>query len=735
MTRAKIQPTHLRRNAYVYVRQSTKHQVQHHLESQQRQYELSRLAADLGYPQERIVVIDDDLGISASGRNDRTGFERLVSDVALGRAGIVLGLEVSRLARNNRDWYELLDLCAMKDTLIADADGTYDPATYNDRLLLGLKGTMSEAELHILKGRMLAGMRHKAAKGELRFRLPAGYEFDEVGSIIKTSDEEVAHFIELLFEKAVEVGSISGVSKHLLHEGLRMPRREFRGGSIRWEQPYYRAVYLMLTNPIYAGTYAFGRSSVVRDIDSDGKRKTRRVRKAIAQWDVILHDHHPAYVSREEFDRIQAMMARNRPAARDEASKALREGSALLQGIVRCGRCGRSMTVRYHATAGRPASPHYCCLAALAQRRAGVCQSMGGRRIDEAVSAAFLDMLSDQQLEIELAVLRKLEQSDDAVAQQIELQIERARYEAGRAERQYNSVEPENRVVARSLETRWNEALVRVEDLERQLAERKRQMATPLSVSEERLLRELAQDLPRLWSQEAITDKDRKALLRAAIDEVQLRKEDRVVNAKIIWKGGAISETSIQLIRLAPPRATPADLVALVRELAKRYSDTQIAGILVRRRIKTPKRHLTFTARHVGDLRRLNDIPRCPDPAPDPAGPTYTVEQTAKMFNVTPPTVYYWLKLGVLVGEQITEQAPWSVRVTEADRARLVTTAPPGWRSLMEAATDLGMSKQTLLNWVKAGKINYVYVVRGRRSGLRIDVNSATKRKQQRLFE
>jgi DNA invertase Pin-like site-specific DNA recombinase len=735
MKPAKLQPTHLRRNAYVYVRQSTKHQVQQHLESQQRQYELTRLAAELGYPQERIVVIDDDLGISASGRGERNGFERLVSDVALGRAGIVLGLEVSRLARNNRDWYELLDLCAMKDTLIGDADGMYDPSAYNDRLLLGLKGTMSEAELHILKGRMLAGMRHKAAKGELRFRLPAGYEFDEAGNIVKTSDEEAAHFVELLFAKAFEIGSISGVCKYLLHEGLCMPRRDHRGGGIRWEQPYYRAVYLMLTNPIYAGTYVYGRSAIVNDVDADGRHKSRRLLKAVAQWDVILHDHHPAYVSRGDFERIQAMVARNRPATRDEASKALREGAALLQGIVRCGHCGRSMTVRYHATAGRSGAPQYCCHAAWAQRRAGICQSMGGRRIDEAVSSVFVDMLSDGKLEIELAALRKSEQSDDAVVQQIELQIERARYEAGRAERQYNCVEPENRIVARSLETRWNEALARVDELERLLAERNRQMAMPLTADEERLLRELARDLPRLWSHETVTDKDRKALLRAAIDEVQLRKEDRIVHAKIIWKGGATSETSIQLIRLAPPPPTPPDLVALIRELAKRHSDAQIAGILVRRRIKTPKKHVPFTARHVSALRRSYDIPRCPDPVPDADGPTYTVEQTAKIFSVNPATVYYWLKLGVLIGEQVAPQAPWSIRVTDADRARLATAAPPGWRTIAQAAAELGTSKQTLLNWVKAGKIKYVYVVRGRRSGLRLDLNSAPQRTQRQLFE
>jgi DNA invertase Pin-like site-specific DNA recombinase len=734
MTTSKIKSIHLTRNAYVYVRQSTHHQVQHHLESQQRQYELTQLAAQWGFAPDHVVVIDDDLGVSASGRAERVGFERLVADVALGRAGIVLGLEVSRLARNNRDWYELLDLCAMRETLIGDADGIYDPAAYNDRLLLGLKGTMSEAELHILKARMLAGLRHKAAKGELRFRLPAGYEFDDEGAIVKTSDEQVTQFIELLFEKLFELGSISGVAKYLLHEGLRFPRRARSGGAIRWEVPYYRAVFTMITNPIYAGTYAFGRSEFVTDIDASGARKVRRRFKTMASWDVVLHNHHAAYISWETFQRIQQMVERNRPSHRNEASTTLREGAALLQGIVRCGRCGRPMTVRYHGRSGR-AVPQYGCMTALAQKRAPVCQTMGGRRIDEAITRVFLDAMSQGELEFQIAALRQLDHSEDAVLQQLDLQRERAVYEAGRIERQFNAVEPENRVVARTLEARWNESLLRVNALDQQLADRKRLVTLQLTESDEMQLRDLANDLPRLWAHQRITAKDRKALLRAAIEEVQLRKEDRVVSAKVIWKGGAISETSIQLIRLAPPSPTPPDLIELIRELAKRHTDSQIAGILVRRRIKTPKRHLTFSPRHVGDLRRVYGIPRCPEPVPDAAGPTYTVEQTAALFNVNPATVYTWLKFGVLMGEQLTAQAPWSIRITDADRARLAPNAPAGWLPLSQAAAELAVSKQTLLNWVKLNKIHYVYVVQGRRSGLRFDVNSAPQRKQQRLLE
>ena len=734
MNRSKIQTTHLQRKAYIYVRQSTQHQVRHHLESQERQYGLTDLARDFGYTEPDIVVIDEDLGVSASGSSKRSGFERLVSDVALGRAGIVLGLEVSRLARNNRDWYELLDLCAMKETLIADADGTYDPAAFNDRLLLGLKGTMSEAELHLIKGRMLAGMRHKAEKGELRFRLPAGYEFDDTGSITKTSDEEVVHFVELAFAKLFEIGSVSGLTKYLFHEGILIPRRERSDGSIRWERAYYRAIYLMISNPIYAGTYVYGRWEYTNGSGPDGRRTASRRIKPIAEWDVVLRDHHPAYISWEDYERILKMMERNRPAYLNQASKVLREGQALLQGIVRCGRCGRSMTVRYHGRAGARPAPRYVCRAADQQNGTGQCQSMGGQRIDQEVSRLFLETMSDGHLELHLAALRKLDELEDATLRQFELQKERAEYEAGRLERQYNAVEPENRVVSRTLETRWNEALTKIEEIERQIAERERQALTPLTEDEQRQLLELARDLPALWGHESVSDKDRKALLRAAIDEVQLRKQGREVNIKLVWKGGAATETCVTLPRVPRNPPTPPDLVQLVRELASRHTDAQIARIFSRRGIKTP-RELPFTAQRVADLRRRYSIPCCPESLPEEDGTTYTVEQAAKLFGVSPPTIYSWLKLGILVGEQLTRGAPWAIRVRQADKERLTGQAPSGWLSLKEAACELGVSKQTVLNWVKAGKVSYVYETHGRRRGMKIDVKSAPQRRQGRLLD
>jgi DNA invertase Pin-like site-specific DNA recombinase/transposase len=733
---SKIRPTHLSRNAYVYVRQSTDYQVQHHLESQQRQYELADHARSLGWSDSAVQIIDDDLGRSASGVQGRSGFRRLVSEVALGQAGVVLGLEVSRLARNNRDWYQLLDLCAAKQTLIADADGIYEPSDYNDRLLLGLKGTMSEAELHILKGRMLAGVRHKAQKGELRFHLPPGYEFDDQGKIVKTSDEQVSHLIELLFAKFFEVGTISGVSKYLQHEGLRMPRRSPFESKMRWVVAYYRAVYLMLNNPIYAGTYAYGRTGVVTDIDVEGHRRSRQRPKAMKDWDVVIHDHHPAYITWGQFERIRKMAESNRAAHRDQASTVIREGSALLQGIVRCGKCGRSMTIRYRGHTARTgrAYPYYCCHSGWTQQRStAVCQSVGGHRIDSAVSRIFLEEMSKANLDIHLAALRQLDEPGEDAARQLGLQLERARYEAERIGRQYNAVEPENRVVARTLESRWNEALGHVQALQGQLAARRREQVLPLTNHEEQRIQQLAQDLPRLWSLQSVTDKDRKALLRAVFEEVQLLKNDRIVRIKFIWKGGAVTETSVELPRLSDRVATSTDLIELIGKLATRHSDAQIARILIRRGMKTPRKQLAFTARHIASLRENHNIDSCPTTGQ--AAETYTVEQTAKLFGVSWPTIYSWLRLGVLSGEQLASGAPWAIQVTEADRKRLRAEVPDGWLTLQEAAGELGVSRQTILNWVKAQKVEYVYATQGRRLGLRINVNSTVHRVQARLLD
>ena len=728
---AKLKPTHLGRTAYVYVRQSTEHQVQNNLQSQQRQYGLADLAVQSGWPRESVVTIDDDLGRSGSSAAGRTGFARLVSEVALGRAGIVFGLEVSRLARNNRDWYQLLDLCSMTSTLIADADGVYDPSCFNDRLLLGLKGTMSEAELHVLQGRMLAGLQHKAGKGELKFHLPAGYQFDDQDRIVQSPDEQVRHMIDLVFKKFFEVGSVSGVFKYFLHEELRFPRKAAFDKGIRWVRPYYKAVYSTLTNPMYAGAYVYGRSKIIKQLDENGTPSSRQKPLPMKEWQVVIHDHHPAYIGWNDFLKIREMMGRNQPAATDQASKALREGGAWLQGLAQCGKCGRPMRVRYHGKSGTSYSYYVCCGAMVFGQ--AMCQSVGSRRIDETVASHFIEQVEPAKMDIQLETLRRCQTERDQIAEQLELELERARYQAERFARQYDAVEPENRIVARTLETQWNDALRRAQEVEEKIAERRRQRRAGLNGVEEDQIRSLVRDLALLWNAPTTTDKDRKQLLHAVIEQVQIRKDGYSVDLKIIWKGGAVVEKNVQLPKV-PQRSNPnANVVELVRELAKRHTDAQIARIMIRKGIKTA-RGLSFNAHRVADLRLSHDI-ACYHQSNDDGEPTYTVDDAAKTLGVSTHTIYLWLKSGIIKGDQLTEAAPWTVCISDEDKKRLTAAdAPSDWLSLEDAARACGVSKQAVLNWVKQNKMPYVYVTKGRRRGLRIDVNSTKSKAQAVLF-
>jgi DNA invertase Pin-like site-specific DNA recombinase len=729
----KIKPTHLSRSAYVYVRQSTERQVQHNLESQQRQYELADLAVRQGWVRESVVIIDDDLGRSGGSTAGRVGFARLVAEVALRKAGVVFGLEVSRLARNNRDWYQLLDLCSMTETLIADADGVYDPACFNDRLLLGLKGTMSEAELHVLQGRMLAGLQHKAAKGELRFPLPAGYQFDGQSRIVQSPDERVRHAIELVFRKTSELGSVNRVVLSLLREELLFPRKTGFGPSIRWVRPYYKAIYDTVTNPLYAGVYAYGRSKIVKELDPSGAARSRQKKQPMEKWQVVIQHHHPGYVTWDDFLKIRKMLEKNRPAVKDQASLALREGCAWLVGLASCGKCGRPMRVRYHQGVRGAVHPTYVCRGGSVSYGQPLCQAVGSRRIDEAVASHFLEQVEPVKLELQLETLRRCQSERDEVLAQLELELEGTRYQAERMERQYHAAEPENRLVARTLETQWNEALERAQAVEARIAERRRARGAGLSQVEEAEVRALVQDLPRLWNASTTSDRDRKELLRAAIDRVRLRKDGQTVELKIVWKGGAAIDKVVQLPKLPTRMSLNADAVALIRELAAHHTDKQIRRILMTKGIKTAKGE-PFTDHRVACLRLDNGIP-CYRQSNDRGLPSYTVDQAARLLQVATGTIHRWLTDGVIKGDQITSGAPWRIRLSEEDRKRLTAgDAPAGWLSLNEAALRCRVSKQAVLQWVKQGNVPFVYVTKGKRRGLRIDVTSTGYKTQAELF-
>ena len=474
---SKIKTTHIQRAACVYIRQSTPGQVEHNRESTARQYALAEKASQLGWSKDQVVIIDEDLGLSGSSTDKRSGFARLISEVALAHVGIVLGLEVSRLARNNADWYRLLELCGVTDTLIGDNDGVYHPALFNDRLLLGLKGTMSEAELHIIRARLDGGIRNKAARGELRRGLPVGFVWGEQdGEVLFHPDEAVIGAIRMVFEHFAAFGSARRVWLWFRSEGLSFPLQHApagKPGPIRWVTPTYTALHHILTNPVYAGAYAYGKSRCERYVDEHGVVKKRMRHLPIAQWAVLIPDHHSGFIDWATFQANQARLDSNTRPKPHQSGGAVREGSALLQGIATCGHCGRRLLTHYR---GRNSTPGYHCAGKdIVEGRGQYCLTIGGLAIAQAVANAFLEAVTPAALDATLLTVQQLQTNHDAALSQWRLEVERARYEAERAERRYRTVEPENRLVARGLETEWENRLRDLAQAEAELRHREQQ--------------------------------------------------------------------------------------------------------------------------------------------------------------------------------------------------------------------------------------------------------------------
>ena len=480
MNEPKVTASHLRRIAVIYVRQSTLAQVERNTESTARQYDLVTRAQRLGWPRSAVRVIDEDLGLSGASTAGRSGFAELAAQVGLGQIGLVLSLECSRLARNNADWYRLLDLAGMTDTLIADADGIYHPAMFNDRLLLGMKGTMSEAELHILRARLDGGIRNKAARGQLRRGVAVGLIWGEAdGEILMHPDEAVTGVITLIFEQFVTSGSVRGVWLHLRDQGLKFPLQ--RNGHVTgtedltWVEPTYHAVHNVLTHPGYAGAYTFGRSRQEKYVGDDGVLRVRRRVLPQDQWEVLLKDHHPGFIDWDTYQANQTRIGSNiRPMAHQPGTGAVREGCALLQGLATCGVCGRKLAVYYDGPT--KATPGYYCTGTgqLVEGRGTRHLRVGGVAIDTAVTAAFLAALAPSALQACLAAAQQLEDGYDTALDQWRRQLDQARYAATRAERRYRAVDPENRLVARGLEAAWEKALTELADAETELATREK---------------------------------------------------------------------------------------------------------------------------------------------------------------------------------------------------------------------------------------------------------------------
>ena len=730
---SKITSSHRSRRCLVYVRQSTLAQTRANTESLERQYELAGRAVTLGWDPGQVQVVDADLGLSGAQAANREGFQELVAQVALGQVGLILGLEASRLARSNSDWYQLLDLCGMTDTLIADGDGIYDPAAYSDRLVLGLKGTISEAELHLLKGRLIAGMRHKAAKGELRVALPAGLEYDQNGRPALCADEAVREAIATVFRRFAELGSARQVMLSLLADGLELPRRR-AGGRVVWAPASYGAVIGVLANPCYAGAFAFGRTRKAGRV-AEGRPGCGRRPVPMTQWEVLITGHHPGYLSWEDYLANQERLHANCSAPRGQGGGAVREGRGLLQGILRCGRCGRMMRVGYQGSRHKHLPRYYCAAEGTYFGRRAYCQGVGGRQIEQAVVGEVFAVLEPAALAATAQALADAEAARTQRLRAFELAAERARYEAGRARRQYDACEPENRLVARSLEAAWEEKLAAATRAETALAAEQARQPSPLSAEEIDWLTRAGADIRAIFEAPGTTPRERKQLIRALLSEVTLTvdRQARTAALTLCWEGGAITGQTVTLPRLGTPwRTTQASTVDLIRRLAAYYDDATIAGVLARQHRRTGT-GLTFTKARVAEVRRNYRIPPFRQTAAPVChdGQVVSITKAAAELGIGISTIYRWLADGFIAGEQLTPGAPWRIRLDDALRAKVTEHAPEGWLPLRQAAAALGVARQTVLHKVQRGELAAVHVRHGRRSGLRIQVKPG----QAGLFE
>ena len=611
MSAAKIQNTNRERLAYVYVRQSTPWQVKEHRESTERQYHLRERARELGWPASHIDVIDEDQGRTGETAAHRSGFQRLVTEVGLGKVGVVLMLEASRLARNNSDWYRLIEICGLTNTLIADECAIYNPREPNDRLLLGVKGTLSEAELFTLRTRLYEGRWNKARKGLLQFPLPTGYVRGAGGSWEMDPDVQVRERLDYVFESFRRHGVARSVVRDLKREGLDLPVRVTGRdgyGSLIWKTPSLSAVVRILHNPAYAGVYVFGRWEYAGERRSAKTGKVLPHQVSMAQWPVKIEGHHPAYLSWEEYVKNCERMHQNWN--RDQGKSGVaREGSALLQGIVYCGICGRKMSVQ-HRAANEKRSSAYLCQSGYQDGGDKICQSMTSRPVDAAVAEAFLESVSPLSLEIGLQVLEQLENDLSAQRRQRELQLEQARYEARLAQRQYDAVDPDNRLVASELERRWNEKLERVARLEQAYNQAEQETEWRIPPEERKAIQELSQNLPLVWKSPSTTNPERKQLLRLAIESVQLDGVSQAgqIEIQIRWRSGTV--TRVHIKRSAPGEGslkTPPNAVAQIHEMADRYTYSEIAERLNAAGYRTAFGRL-FTSQHVGYICRRDKV-------------------------------------------------------------------------------------------------------------------------------
>ena len=597
----------------------------------------------------------------------------------------------------------------------------------------GLKGTMSEAELHFLRARLDGGIRNKAARGELYRGQPIGYVRGEGdAAILFDPDEEVQAAIRAVFDRFAEFGSARQVWRWFLMEKLDFPHRFHRGAELRWEPPAYHTIHMVLTNPVYAGAYAYGKSRRERHVDENGIVRTRIRKLPRSEWQVLIHDHHPAYIDWPTHEAILDRLSRNtRPLPHGAGEGAVREGTALLQGVGTCGECGRRLATHY---TGRTSSPGYHCKGKeLVEGRHALCLYVGAVQIDQAVAKAVLEAIQPAGIEAALRAVERFEADHDQALKQWKLMVERARYEAEKAERRYRAVEPEHRLVARGLEREWEQCLIALEEAQNELERRQRDRPRQLNATARKALLALGEDLHRAWDAPTTTARDRKELLRTVLDEVIVLapRGEYHIRLTLRWRTDLLTE--IELDRPRKRRATirtDEDTLDLVRRLAQFHSDSVIAAILNRQGKTTAYGH-PFNVHRVGNLRRNWNIPGFDPSTAATDGELVNIAQAAKILGVATSTVHGWLNDGFIDGEQITPGAPWRIRITEAFRPRFMEEAPPGYVSMFEAMQRLGVTRQTVLQRVKRGELDAIHICAGRRKALRIKVEDH----QQGLFE
>jgi DNA invertase Pin-like site-specific DNA recombinase len=670
---SKIQTHHRQKMAYVYLRQSTMAQVHHHQESTQRQYALKDRAQELGWRTDQIRVLDADLGSSGTQMNNRQDFKTLVADVSLEKVGAVFALEASRLSRSCSDWHRLLEICSLTGTLIVDADGCYDPADFNDQLLLGLKGTMSQAELHFLRGRLQGGKRNKAQRGELRFPLPVGFVYGEdPGGVLLDPDAEVQNAVRLVFSVFRQTGSAYGVVRHFLQHQLSFPRRAYGGvwnGKIFWGPLQHGRVLGLLSNPSYAGAYAFGRYRGVKSVSTDGQIQSKVQRQPIQSWLVLIQEHHPGYISWDDYLEHQQMLEQNQTNQPELCSTgAAREGRALLQGLLLCGHCGRRLSPRYTGNGG--IHPLYECTRRQADTRySSDCIRLSADGIDQAVGQRILEVLQPEQIAIALRAVQELERRSQAVDQQWRMRLERLEYQAQLAQRRYEEVDPANRLVAATLEQRWNEALQAQATAQEELNRQRQEQSLALTDEQKAQLLELAKDLPRLWKSPSTSTRDRKRMLRLLIKDITVERvrPERKALLHIRWQGGALEDLNVTLPLPAPDKVRyPQPVVERVRSLAQTMTDLQIMLTLQQEHPLSAKGK-PFTASIIKGIRSRYGIPAPALKRPE----ELSVGQVAKEFRVSIGVVYYWIERGHIHARKLGSGWPYWLTLDLESRTRL----------------------------------------------------------------